>query len=197
MDIKERAAIESKKVDVYGMLQKISIELGEYIPDIEMDDHKRIAVDEVSCDYYCYDDEGARIHLGYFKFVISEMFTDLNKVKSIVKNEIVKNINSRTTRNIHIPLREKEDVKSIENNYYSNLIINDHELFNCDDMYVLGRISGMKTAICDGSDNHGSYPMRKTSEGIILKTYCTQEDYERFVTIVQNDYKGLCLFDYQ
>lgn len=65
---------------------------------------------------------------------------------------------------------------------------------NCD--FVVGRVSGMKTAICD-FDNKPDYADYYGPDGVLLITKCTQEQYDKFTEIVEKNYPGLCDFDYK
>lgn len=62
-----------------------------------------------------------------------------------------------------------------------------------DNDYVLGRISGFMNVLCDG-DKHSHKVIK--SKGTILTAECEPEAYEKFVTMVEDHYPGLCEFNY-
>lgn len=63
--------------------------------------------------------------------------------------------------------------------------------------FVLGRIVGIQSVICDDDPCMGGYNMREAKDGsIILVTRCTTGQYARFAEIVQTSYPGLCKFNH-
>ena len=62
-------------------------------------------------------------------------------------------------------------------------------------LYVMWRINGIKTAICDypNWDNYSND--EKFIYSTTVFTRCTEEQYETFKKIVETIYPGLCEFD--
>lgn len=60
--------------------------------------------------------------------------------------------------------------------------------------FVLGRISGINYIIYnDGNESNICY----TEIGAIIESYCTDGEYEVFKSIIEEDYPGLCIFDWE
>lgn len=76
---------------------------------------------------------------------------------------------------------------------YTTLIKKEHEKFG-GNVYVKGRISGMAYAI---SGFRKQYAVTENKEGYIRHDRFTEEEYELFKITVENNYKGLCIFDYK
>ena len=62
-----------------------------------------------------------------------------------------------------------------------------------DDFYILGRLKGHFDAITGKKVNT---TMSQVEQGWILKTYCTKEQYEKFVGIAEKVFPELCEFYY-
>lgn len=61
--------------------------------------------------------------------------------------------------------------------------------------FILGRISGIQSAICVGPIGHG-YGICKDREGNeYLAVGTTAEKYNEFKVFIEQDYPGLCEFD--
>lgn len=59
--------------------------------------------------------------------------------------------------------------------------------------FILGRISGINYVICN--DGVGTNVYYKEI-GAILESWCTDIEYELFKSIVDEDYPGLCIFNW-
>lgn len=63
--------------------------------------------------------------------------------------------------------------------------------------YVVGRINGVKLAICDYPNKNFDNYMTTNSAGFsILLCECTEEQYNTFANIVDKIYPGMCVFNH-
>lgn len=76
---------------------------------------------------------------------------------------------------------------------YKTKVKNDHKIYGQNE-YVLGRISGLQYAYCGGDPKIG-YAVMRGEEKTIFTAECSEEQYERFKTVVEEMYPGLCEFD--
>ena len=71
------------------------------------------------------------------------------------------------------------------------LVDGEHKLG--DNSYVLGKISGFKDCICKTyKDMH--FANRDLGFGVVLKSYCTSEEYVELKSTIEDHYPGLCKF---
>lgn len=63
--------------------------------------------------------------------------------------------------------------------------------------FVLGRIMGIMHIMCDGQIS-GNFALKRNEELDlwILTTECTRRRYNAFVDRIEEEYPGLCVFDY-
>lgn len=80
----------------------------------------------------------------------------------------------------------------MERKAFNTLIKADHKF--AENEYVRGRIHGMKTVICD--DEVKNFANMSLVDGIMFTSYCTDEQYDKFVTVVKESYPDLCIFNY-
>lgn len=84
----------------------------------------------------------------------------------------------------------------MENKIFKTLIKADHKLGG--NQYIEGRISGLMEAICH--ENPGKdilYGKGKNELGMIHMTKTSEERYDKFIEIVEQEYPGLCVFNYE
>lgn len=65
--------------------------------------------------------------------------------------------------------------------------------------HILGRITGFMYVICErpnmNNKDHVGYAMTEYENCIMLRVDCTEEQYEKFKTITEECYPGLCCFE--
>lgn len=63
--------------------------------------------------------------------------------------------------------------------------------------YILGRINGIMYAMCGGRIDN-SFGMKRNSklDIWILTVDCTERQYSAFADCIEEQYPGLCVFDY-
>ena len=83
----------------------------------------------------------------------------------------------------------------MEKRIFKTILKDDHELI--DNEYVLGRISGIKLAMCDKDPTKGFIWEHICGVGHMLKTECTSDQYDAFTKIIEELYPGFCIFDYK
>lgn len=87
----------------------------------------------------------------------------------------------------------------MEKTTFKTLVRADHKLGG--KSYVFGRISGIQYVVCDTGCLYTKERLLsgtgRNEFGNILKTVCTAEEYEKFATIVEEQYPGLCVFNYE
>lgn len=75
---------------------------------------------------------------------------------------------------------------------FHTLLKIENELVNR--QYVRGRISGIMDVACNVKKH---YAVAAFDKGFILTCECTPKQYEKFSKIIENEYPGLCVFDYK
>lgn len=60
--------------------------------------------------------------------------------------------------------------------------------------YIRGRITGIMEVTCNVKKH---YAVAGFDKGFILRCDCTPNQYKKFREMIENDYPGLCVFDYQ
>ena len=63
--------------------------------------------------------------------------------------------------------------------------------------YIIGRISGIKFILCDGSASCALHGMYGADDGRIMVSECTQEQYDMFTNVVEKAYPNMCVFNYE
>ena len=81
----------------------------------------------------------------------------------------------------------------MERKRYYTKVKNDHKIYGQNE-YVLGRISGLQYAYCDGNPVIGHATQRGEDKTIFIAE-CSEDKYEKFKTVVEELYPGLCEFD--
>ena len=64
--------------------------------------------------------------------------------------------------------------------------------------YIRGRVHGFMTALCGDEKHYGNGVLTNEEGeviGYVMKTYATDEQYEQFKQLVEQQYPGLCEFD--
>ena len=77
---------------------------------------------------------------------------------------------------------------------FYTLVKADHKLGG--NTYILGRISGIKSVLCD-EDYKIAIANMKKDNGTILSVLTTNEQYEKFTKYIEDIYPDLCIFDYK
>ena len=82
----------------------------------------------------------------------------------------------------------------MEKRRFRTLIKADHKFGG--NAYIEGRIIGMAYVLCEvyKTTPHGT---QRCDEGFKFLVECTDEQYERFVAMAEDNYPGLCIFDYK
>lgn len=59
-------------------------------------------------------------------------------------------------------------------------------------LYVHGRIHGIMSTICETYYSEIAFGIGRKHEGVCMKAYATPDEYEKFKTVLERDYPGLC-----
>ena len=84
----------------------------------------------------------------------------------------------------------------MEKRYFHTLVKHDHKFG--DNKFVRGVINGIRYALLHYDQRIELANILKTDTGdAIIPAICTAEEYEKFKTLVEERYPGLCEFDYE